>query len=287
MEIVSGSVINKKAEQQIVTGDLNSTSGNSKVKVDGDKSVYQSSSEELGKQEFLNLLITSLRYQNPMDPASNESFVAQMAQFAALEATQKMNTTIKSMALSLEKLIDHQTAAANTMSGAASTNLLGKTVRMDTSEFDYLGSDVIVNVHVNSGEHGFLSVVNEDNDVVNLIALVDKNGNTEGDLIGEWNGLTAEGNEAPLGRYHFMVTSRDGSRDVGYVYEENMVTGITYDSRGTLLTVGEKERPFEDIVYVSSKSTDNNSETNKGTIENKSLDDNVVKVDSQIFSPRD
>lgn len=40
---------------------------------------------DLSKDAFLNLLTTQLRYQNPLEPTNDKEFLAQMAQFTALE----------------------------------------------------------------------------------------------------------------------------------------------------------------------------------------------------------
>lgn len=39
----------------------------------------------LGKDEFLNLLVAQMKYQNPLEPMSNTESIAQLAQFSALE----------------------------------------------------------------------------------------------------------------------------------------------------------------------------------------------------------
>lgn len=47
----------------------------------------------LGKDEFLKLLITQLRHQNPLEPMDDKAFIAQLAQFSALEQMQNVART--------------------------------------------------------------------------------------------------------------------------------------------------------------------------------------------------
>lgn len=50
---------------------------------------------DLGKDAFLNLLVTQMKYQDPLQPAKNEEFLAQMAQFTSLEQMKNLNTSMQ------------------------------------------------------------------------------------------------------------------------------------------------------------------------------------------------
>lgn len=72
-------------------------------------------SSELGKDAFLRLLVTQLRYQDPMDPKEDKEFIAQMAQFTSLEQMQNM---------------------AQGFSGLQGAAMLGKTVSAEVRDPD-------------------------------------------------------------------------------------------------------------------------------------------------------
>lgn len=60
---------------------------------DMNKVNYRGSSE-LGKDEFLQLLVCQLSNQDPLNPQEDTAFIAQLAQFSALEQMTNMNQTL-------------------------------------------------------------------------------------------------------------------------------------------------------------------------------------------------
>jgi flagellar basal-body rod modification protein FlgD len=88
--------------------------------------------DTLGKDQFLSILVTQLRNQDPMQPLQDKDFIAQMAQFTSVEQLMNMATEITLMRQSI---------------GSASS-LIGKTI--EWNEYDEAGSIVPVNGVVDS-----------------------------------------------------------------------------------------------------------------------------------------
>lgn len=78
MPDVASIASNQKTIEQIIAEQAN-------------KSKNTRNTGELGKNDFLQLLITQVQHQDPLDPQSDTDFIAQMAQFSALEQMQNLN----------------------------------------------------------------------------------------------------------------------------------------------------------------------------------------------------
>ena len=48
----------------------------------------------LGREAFLQLLVTQLAHQDPMQPQSDSEFIAQLAQFSSLEQLSNIQSTL-------------------------------------------------------------------------------------------------------------------------------------------------------------------------------------------------
>ena len=74
----------------------------------------------MGQTEFLSLLVTQMRNQDPLKPVSDTEFIAQMAQFTSLEQTKEMGVDLQQLRQSY-----------NLTQGTA---LMGKPVKVATGE---------------------------------------------------------------------------------------------------------------------------------------------------------
>ncbi|GAA4775117.1 flagellar hook assembly protein FlgD [Novosphingobium ginsenosidimutans] len=63
----------------------------------------------LGQSDFIRLLTTQLKSQDPTDPVDNKEMIAQMAQFSSLSGIEQINSTLKDIAARLDQAFPAQT----------------------------------------------------------------------------------------------------------------------------------------------------------------------------------
>ena len=96
---------------------------------------------ELGKNDFLRLLTIQLKYQDPMDPVKDHDFIAQLAQFSALEQTENLSQVMERFVASQEKM------------GivAQATGLLGKEVVVINSATQETATGIVSSIRFADG----------------------------------------------------------------------------------------------------------------------------------------
>lgn len=57
----------------------------------------EKTNNNLDKEDFLNLLVAQMKYQDPLEPQSNTEYVSQLATFTQVEATENMAHTAESL----------------------------------------------------------------------------------------------------------------------------------------------------------------------------------------------
>jgi flagellar basal-body rod modification protein FlgD len=86
-----------------------------------------------GSQDFMLLLLTQLRNQNPLEPLKNEEFMSQITQLNSLNELQSIDATMKNLSNS------------SVLSSAA--GLIGKKVKLVSGE-----SDIVTGIVVDSDQ---------------------------------------------------------------------------------------------------------------------------------------
>jgi len=80
-------------------------------------STSSTSGSNLDKEAFLQLLVAQMKYQDPLEPTDNTEYVAQLATFSQLEATQNLEDTVdRQLASSLvgkEVILNTKDASGN------------------------------------------------------------------------------------------------------------------------------------------------------------------------------
>lgn len=92
--------------------------------------IRTASENQLGKDEFLRLLVGQLRHQDPMNPVNDTEFLGQMAQFTSVEQL---------------------TNLAGTLRSSQATSLIGKTVTY-TGEDGQTATGTVERVTFQAGE---------------------------------------------------------------------------------------------------------------------------------------
>ncbi len=80
------------SDQEMAKLNMQVDSFNKSITIEGRKV-----QRDLGKDDFLKLLITQLSNQDPTSPMENTEFIAQMAQFSSLEQMTNMNQEFAKM----------------------------------------------------------------------------------------------------------------------------------------------------------------------------------------------
>ncbi len=195
---------------------------------------------QLGKEEFLSLLVTQLRYQDPLNPTDPTQFTSQLAEFSALEQLTNINSAMD---------LQSQNSAFLTL--AMNTNLAASLV----------GRSVLaIGEHVYVPDSGDATIVV---DVAGIggsgtLRLFDENGVQVGSQ--EMGGIGGGRQRIPLDdfglsegiyRYELGIVGADGAQVHVTSYAGGVVDGVQFENMGLMLRVGDLLIPLNQLVEVA------------------------------------
>ena len=198
---------------------------------------------KLGKQEFLHLLVTQLRYQDPMDPMKGQEMAAQLAQFSSVEQLVELNKSIADQKDSTAAMI--QAVNSNVALGTIGREVFALGDQVDVPEGGAEDASVTFTVDGNGGR-ATLKILDEDGELVSSHQLGVIPGGRQSFNLGE------VGASLESGLYHYQVNVTEGDEEVAVEqYMKGVVNGITYGSNGAVLTAGRITVPIGQVISVT------------------------------------
>ncbi len=197
-------------------------------------------SETLGKDDFLQLLVTQLTNQNPLSPVQDQEFVAQLAQFSSLEQLEYLNATMTS-SLVLDQAVNNSLA----------TNLIGKEVLVEGKRTELGGEGSAAWQVALGGEASVKAVIRDGTGAIVRTLELGKKGAGVHDVA--WDGMNDSGERAAEGAYDLEVVATDatGNKVASATRVRALVTGVRFVDGTGYLILGDVSLPLGAVVEVA------------------------------------
>lgn len=167
---------------------------------------------ELGRGEFMELMLAQLKNQNPLEPQENGEFIAQLAQFSSLEEMQKLSGTVDDVAGQFRSTQALQASAmvGRSVLAPSSVGILGAEGGMKgTIEVPASTGSLKVSIENANGER---------------VRQLDLGSVGQGVKSFEWDGTDGNGNQLPPGNYKVVAEGSypDGPEQLSTMLNANV-----------------------------------------------------------------
>jgi len=195
---------------------------------------------ELGKDEFLQLLVTQLRNQDPMNPSDPKDFAAQLAQFSTVEQLLNIGEQISALGANDNLLIQ-------TINAGTAMQLLGHNVLVAGDIVDVPASGDLT-VRFEAGGDGGTGEIILRNDAGAEVARVPVTA-TGGPQTVDLASLVGQ---LPAGRYSYEVDMKDASGQPVEVtkFTSLRIDGVKYTPSGPVLSSGTVTIALGDVIEI-------------------------------------
>ena len=207
-------------------------------------STSTNANNSLGESDFLQLLITQMKNQDPMSPMDGTQFASQLAQFSSLQELQNLNTSMTSS-------ISANYALAQSINNTMSATLIGKDVKISGQDITYSGQDSIQLGYNLPADASSVSIKVYDSNGT-LVKTIDGLPTGTGDNRTTWDFTDDNGNKVEQGNYTFEVDAKttNGEDMTADSFKYGTITGVEYTSSGTKLLVDNAEYNLSDISEI-------------------------------------
>jgi flagellar basal-body rod modification protein FlgD len=172
--------------------------------------------KDLDKNDFLNLMITQLKNQDPISPMNNAEFIAQTTQMSSLEQL-----------INISKILEKQGAQSTESQLLSGASFIGKNVSYNGDSFALKNGEANIKFYLdNDAAVVNISIYNSDRKIV-------ATGEFENLASGlnsiPWNGKGIDGSTLPDGYYTYTLKAKDkdGNEVSAIQVSSGKVTGVT------------------------------------------------------------
>lgn len=208
-------------------------------------SLTSAATDELGKDDFLQLMVTKLQYQDPLNPMQDEDFIAQLAQFSSLEQMSNISDA-------LETSNEWDYLQMQSLNNVLASGLIGREVEADFS-----------GIYLQDSETATLSYTTTQTAKDIEFKVLDSNGNTVATLTAEdvvagthtitWDGKDKLGNKVDAGYYTVKATATNaaGNDFTPDMSVTGVVSSVVYNDGAAYVVINGQQIALGDIVSVS------------------------------------
>ena len=187
--------------------------------------VTTSNTTAAAQDQFLKLLVTQMKNQDPLNPLDNAQVTSQLAQLSTVSGIEKMNATLESMIASYQSTQTLQAAS-----------MIGHGVMVDGSTMSLQNGQALFGVDLGSNADSVSVTVLDGNGLA--VHSFELGAQQAGLLPLSWDGKTDSGAQAVDGAYSFKVTALSGSQAVSaQTLAYGQVASVASNAQGIKLTV--------------------------------------------------
>jgi flagellar basal-body rod modification protein FlgD len=199
-----------------------------------------SKNTELGRDQFLKLLITQLKNQDPLNPMESVEFTSQLAQFSSLEQLFSVGDSLQAIKTSLQL-----------QEGDQMLQYIGRKVVSQGNTLTVQGGDAgPASFSLDDDAEVSVSIYSSAGTLVRRLSM---GWQKKGTCQVPWDGKDQTGKAVPDGDYSYRVEALDaeGGLVASQTFMTGEVTGVRHENGRSILLLGNRQIQPENIREVS------------------------------------
>lgn len=198
-----------------------------------------SNQSKLGKDDFLRLLVTQLKNQNPLNPQDPAEMTSQLAQYTSLEQLYNINEGLDGL-----KEVAESTDRMSLLS------MLDKNVVVQNSSFK-LSDEGEMSLGYELGSQAESVQLQVKDRTGETVAHIEGKELSPGMHFVNWDRKDDNGDTLPPGEYHLSVSALQGEKPIKAIpYVQGKVTGVDFEDNQNILITNAGKFKLNEIIRI-------------------------------------